>query len=92
MQDSPKPADKPDSQGKRVTGGGGVSVSTVAMSGFEFAAAILLGFFVGRWLDGKFAITPWGVFGGVGIGAVAGFFSMYRRLMSAQRADEQHRP
>lgn len=92
MQDNPKPADKPDSQGKRVAGGGGMSVSTVAMSGFEFAGAILLGFFIGRWLDGKFGIAPWGVFGGVGIGAVAGFFSMYRRLMAAQRTDELRRP
>ena len=90
MQDGPKHAERPGVETKRATGGG-LSVSTVAMSGFEFAAAILLGFFAGRWLDGKIGIAPWGVIVGVFGGAVAGFYSMYRRLMAAQRADDERR-
>lgn len=90
MPDGPKHAEKPGVETNRAAGGG-LSGSTIAMSGFEFAGAILLGFFAGRWLDSKVGIAPWGVIVGVFVGAVAGFYSMYRRLMAAQRADDERR-
>jgi F0F1-type ATP synthase assembly protein I len=50
--------------------------------GFQFAGAILLFLFVGRWLDSRLGTEPWLLLLGVMVGAVAGFYSMYRQLMA----------
>lgn len=49
--------------------------------GLQFAASILLFFFLGRWLDGKLGTGPWLLIAGVFVGLTAGFWSMYRRLV-----------
>lgn len=65
------------------------SVAAYAGLGFQFAAAIILFLFVGKWLDGKLGTSPWLLVAGVFLGATAGFYSIYRRLMADQRRDEE---
>ncbi|MGH7458037.1 MAG: AtpZ/AtpI family protein [Longimicrobiaceae bacterium] len=52
-----------------------------AGAGFQFAAAILLFLFAGRWLDSRLGTEPWLLIGGVFVGAVAGFYALYRQLV-----------
>ena len=41
-------------------------------AGTELTVAVVLGFFCGRWLDGRFGTDPWlmllGAFGGISLG------------------------
>jgi ATP synthase protein I len=53
--------------------------------GLQFAGAILLFLFLGRWLDGRLGTEPWLLLTGVLVGAVAGFYSMYRQLVLQPR-------
>ncbi|MDQ6888448.1 MAG: AtpZ/AtpI family protein [Gemmatimonadota bacterium] len=50
--------------------------------GVQFVLAILLFVFAGKWLDQKLGSSPWLLIVGAFVGASAGFYSMYRRLMS----------
>jgi F0F1-type ATP synthase assembly protein I len=53
--------------------------------GIQFAGAILLFFFAGRWLDERLGTTPWLLLAGVFVGAGAGFASIYRQLVVVPR-------
>lgn len=57
--------------------------------GLQFAASVLLFLYAGQWLDRRFHTAPWGVLGGVALGAAAAFYSMYRRLMADLERDER---
>ncbi len=57
--------------------------------GVQFAVSILLFLYAGQWLDRRLHSAPWGVLGGVAVGASAAFYSMYRRLMSDLERGEQ---
>ncbi len=50
----------------------------VGAIGLELAIAIVIGYFGGRWLDGKLGTSPWLMWIGLGLGLVAGFRSLYR--------------
>lgn len=58
--------------------------------GLQFAASILLFLFAGRWLDEKLGTEPWLLLAGVLVGAVAGFYSLYRQLVVAPRDRRRH--
>ena len=49
------------------------------------AAAILIGFFFGRWVDDKFATAPWFQLVGVSLGLVAAIRSTKRMLKRAEK-------
>lgn len=68
-----------------------LSASEFAGIGVQFAATILVFVFAGVWLDGRLGSTPWFVLIGVFVGAAAGFYSMYRKVMAAQRRDAERR-
>jgi F0F1-type ATP synthase assembly protein I len=51
--------------------------------GLQFGAAIVLFFFAGYWLDGVLGTRPWLMLVGALIGGVAGFYSMYVKLVVA---------
>ena len=53
--------------------------------GLQFAGAIVLFLFIGRWLDARLGTEPWLLRLGVLFGASAGFYSMYRQLVIVPR-------
>lgn len=57
--------------------------------GFEFAAAVMGGCFVGVWIDRHFETAPWGTVGGASVGMVGGFYNFLRNSIKAFRATEQ---
>lgn len=72
------------------------SAGEVMGVGLQFAGAIVLFLFLGRWLDGKLGTAPWLLLLGVVVGAVGGFASMYRQLVivpreRAERRDKEKR-
>lgn len=62
-----------------------VAVGELFGVGIQFAGAILLFLFLGRWLDQRLGTEPWLLLAGVFVGAGAGFTSIYRQLVIAPR-------
>lgn len=50
----------------------------VGAIGLELAIGIAIGFFGGRWLDGKLGTAPWLMWIGLAVGLLAGARSIYR--------------
>ena len=57
--------------------------------GLQFAGAIILFLFLGRWLDGVLGTEPWLLLIGVLVGSAAGFYSLYRQLVIGPRERER---
>jgi ATP synthase protein I len=66
-------------------GGSGPTPASFAGAGVQFVISILLFLYIGKWLDGKLGTAPWLLMAGVFVGAGAGFYSFYRRIMAASR-------
>ena len=60
--------------------------------GIQFAGAILLFLFAGRWLDERLGTSPWLLLLGVFVGAGAGFASIYRQLVVIPRQRQAREP
>lgn len=60
------------------------SATTLAGAGIEFAVAIVVFLYIGKWLDGRFGTSPILMIVGVFIGAAGGFYGLYRSLMARQ--------
>jgi F0F1-type ATP synthase assembly protein I len=73
-----------DRRGTRTAG-------ALAGAGLQFAIAILLFLYAGQWVDRRLGSSPWGVLVGVFLGAVAGFTSIYRKLMADLERQERAR-
>ena len=71
--------------GKEGAGPEGPSPASFAGAGAQFVLAILLFLYIGKWLDSKLGTSPWLLMIGVFVGAAAGFYSFYRRIMSSSR-------
>jgi len=56
-----------------------------AGAGLQLAATIVVFMFLGMWLDKTLGSSPWFVLICVFVGAGAGFYSLYRRLMGGKR-------
>ena len=68
------------------------SLGEYAGIGLQLAASIVAFMFAGMWLDRRLGTSPWLLILFVFGGAAAGFYSIYRKLMTAQRrADEARR-
>ena len=65
----------------------GPSPASFAGAGAQFVVSILLFLYIGKWLDAKLGTAPWLLMLGVFLGAGAGFYSFYRRIMAAGRTD-----
>jgi F0F1-type ATP synthase assembly protein I len=50
-------------------------------SGFQFAGTMVAGLFGGRWLDEKLSTAPLFLISGILLGAVAGFYHLYKTLV-----------
>jgi ATP synthase protein I len=79
------------SPGPRGDAEGGTSVGQLAGHGLTFVIAILGGLYLGQWLDRKLDTAPWLLVIGVFVGAGAGFYGMYTRLMAAQAREDAAR-
>ena len=61
------------------------SIGEYAGVGLQFALTIVAFMFAGMWLDRTLGTSPWLLILFVFGGASAGFYSIYRKLMAAQR-------
>ena len=68
-----------------------LSASEFAGVGVQFAAVILVFVFAGVWLDKRLGTSPWFVLICVFVGAASGFYSMYSKIMAAQRRDAERK-
>jgi F0F1-type ATP synthase assembly protein I len=59
--------------------------------GLQFALSIVVFLYVGQWIDRRLGTAPWFLLIGVFVGAGAGFYSMYRKLMKAQAREDAAR-
>jgi len=56
----------------------------MAMSiGWELGAFVLLGVFLGRWIDGRTGSSPWGVLVGTFFGIAGGLYRLVRIVSSS---------
>ena len=69
----------------------GPSAAVYAGLGLQFLGAILLFLYVGRWLDARLGTSPWLLIAGVLVGAGAGFYSLYRKVMKEQAQEDARR-
>jgi F0F1-type ATP synthase assembly protein I len=68
-----------------------LNVSNFAGAGIQFALAIVLFLLAGQWADRKLGTSPAFLLVGVFIGGGAAFYSLYRRVTKAQKADDDRR-
>ncbi len=68
-----------------------LSVSSFAGVGLQFAISIVLFLFLGQWADRVLGTSPVFLLTGVFIGGGAAFYSMYRKVATAQKADDERR-
>lgn len=64
--------------------------------GIQLALAVLVFFFLGRWLDEKFGTAPWLMIGGLFVGVTGGLFSFFRSALNLgaeqdREAEEERR-
>ena len=84
MRDEPPRKTDPES-------GEELSLSTFAGAGIQFAVAIVFFLLAGQWVDRKLGTSPVFLLIGVFIGGSAAFYSLYRRITKAQKADDERR-
>lgn len=57
--------------------------------GLELILSMAVGYYVGRWIDGRFATHGWGARVGFLVGVYAGFRSLYKAAQHMQREAER---
>ncbi len=61
-------------------GGGNRSILNLMTVGIVLVACIVLGYFLGRFLDGMLGTEPWMAAGGFILGTAAGFLELFRTV------------
>jgi F0F1-type ATP synthase assembly protein I len=59
--------------------------------GFQLAAAVVLFFLLGHWIDKKFDIAPVGKLVGIVIGSTGGFIKFFKMVASITADEEKQR-
>ena len=59
--------------------------------GIQFAVAIILFLYIGKWIDAKLGTSPAFLIGGVFLAAGGTFYKIYRHLAAEQKLDEETR-
>ena len=67
----------------RKIGKGYAEAGPYISAGSQYAASIVVCMLIGWWLDGKLGTSPWLLVAGVILGAVAGFYNLYKSLVSS---------
>ncbi len=57
--------------------------------GIQLAAAVVVMFFVGRWLDGRWGTTPWMMLAGIMVGAAAGFYQFIKTVNDVNKRESE---
>lgn len=86
--DSSHPGSAGAAGGKGEGASAWIQASRFSYVGLFFGVAVFLGFLFGRWLDSKFATTPWLMIVGVLFGIASGFKELYR-LTASYRTDQK---
>jgi ATP synthase protein I len=68
-----------------------LSISRFAGVGLQFIIAIVLFLYLGKWVDSRLGTGPTFLIVGVFLGAGGGFYSLYRKISAAQKADDARR-
>jgi F0F1-type ATP synthase assembly protein I len=68
-----------------------LNLSTFAGVGLQFAVAIVLFVLLGQWADRHFGTRPVFLLLGLFVGGGGAFYSLYRRITLAQKADDERR-
>ena len=84
MDPKPRDSNEPDRSDE-------LSASTYAGLGIQFAVGIFLFLYLGKWIDSTLGTSPVGVIAGVFIGAGGSFYIVYRKIVAAQRRDDEIR-
>ena len=59
--------------------------------GFQLAAAVVIFFFLGDWVDKRYGITPIGKLVGTSIGMIGGFIKFFKSVASLIAEEERNR-
>ncbi len=59
--------------------------------GFQLAAAVIIFFFLGDWIDKRYGIAPIGKLVGTSIGMLGGFIKFFKSIASMIADEEQNR-
>jgi len=65
------------------------AASPLIGAGVQMAAAVILMFFVGRWLDAKFGTDPWLMITGIFFGVGGGLYAFVRTVSDVDNAEEK---
>lgn len=57
--------------------------------GIQLAVAVVVFFFVGRWLDGVFGTSPWLMIAGLMVGTAGGFLQFFRAAAALGRKQDR---
>lgn len=84
---------KPDPDGKNVSGTGSKNITRdfgpFLTLGLQLAISVVVFFFIGYWMDGKFGTSPWCTICGAFLGAAGGLFKFLREAVAlGKQADE----
>jgi ATP synthase protein I len=60
----------------------------IIAAALQLAVAVILMFFLGNWLDGKFGTAPWLMLTGLTVGFAAGFFAFMRSVQKLARNED----
>jgi F0F1-type ATP synthase assembly protein I len=92
MDREPGKQDPPGSIEPATPSASGGGMAAYAGLGFQFAIAILLGLYVGQWVDRKLGTRPLFLIIGVFAGAAAGFYSMIQRSRADEKREDRSPP
>jgi len=68
-----------------------LSGNDFAGAGIQFALTLVLFVFLGNWLDRRLGTGPLFILLGVFVGGGGGLYSLYRKVVTAQKADDEMR-
>ena len=76
------PLSTPPPDGTRRDPKDSTDVWSLASGGTQLAVSVLLGVYVGRWLDGKWGTAPWCLVAGAALGLALGLYAFLKPLLS----------
>ena len=65
-------------------------IAVTASLGFTLAVCLICGVLAGRYIDASFATSPWGLVSMALLGALTGFWSLYKKMLRLMKDDAKH--